>query len=128
MPRPLLRFAQVVLVFAVFCMANGSDFIAQGFAWGTMIIDYSSRETVVEAVIDTFDGSHPCTICKRVDEQQGGQTKRISEASLRKLDLCFEAGEQYDLGRFVVVSLFPPFAAKTVRVGGEPPFQPPRLA
>ncbi len=108
MPRALLRLAQIVLVFAVFCMANGSDFVAQGLAWGTMIIDYSSHETVVEAVIDTFDGSHSCTICKRVDEQQGSQTKRISEARLRKLDLCFEAEEHYDLGQLGSVSFSSP--------------------
>jgi len=127
MPRPLFRFAQIILVFAVFCMANGSDFIAQGFAWGTMIIDYSSHDTVVEAVLKTFDGNHPCKICKKVDEQQHSQTKRMMEAGLRKLDLCCATPDLLilpDLGG----TTFPAFEAKTLPMSAEPPFQPPRLA
>jgi hypothetical protein len=127
MPRPLLRFAQVILVFAVFCMANGSDFIVQGFAWGTMIIDYSSRDTVVEAVLKTFDGNHPCKICKKVDEQQNSQTKRMIETGLRKLDLCCAAPELFELPDLGSTS-FPAFETKTLPMSGDPPFQPPRSA
>jgi len=127
MPRPLLRFAQVILVFAVFCMVNGPDFIAQGFAWGTMIIDYSTRDTVVEAVLKTFDGSHPCKICKRVDEQQGGETKRMIETSLRKLHLCCVSTDDFDLGGLVSTT-FPSLVVTTVSGNLEPPFLPPRVA
>lgn len=127
MPRPLLRLAQVFLVVAVFCLVNGSDFIAQGVAWGTMIFDYSAHDTVMNAVLKTFDGGHPCDLCKKVDEHQGSQQRSLAENNLRKLHLCAIEPEPFHLAG-VAVQTFPAYVPKVVHVGSRPDLPPPRVA
>ncbi len=127
MPRPLLRLAQALLVLAAFCLANGPDFLAQGVAWSTMIIDYSASDTVASAVAKTFDGEHPCRLCQRVDEHQGSQQKRAVESSLRKLHLCCVTTEVFDLGAPARVE-FPIIRTQDVRLSFQPPVPPPRVA
>jgi hypothetical protein len=126
MPRPLLRLAQVLLVLAAFCLVNGPDFLAQGVAWSTMIIDYSASDTVASAVAKTFDGEHPCRLCKQVDEHQRSPQKRAVESSLRKLHLCCVPGEVFELGAPIPAE-FPCIDARDVRLSVQPPVPPPRV-
>lgn len=44
----------------------------QGVAWVTMLVDNSRNGSLVEAVGKTFDGQHPCSLCKAV---ASGQTE-----------------------------------------------------
>jgi len=127
MPRPLLRLAQALLVLAAFCLVNGPDFLAQGVAWSTMIIDYSASDSVASAVVKTFDGEHPCRLCQRVDEHQGSQQKRVIESSLRKLHLCCVMAEVFDLGAPVTAEFFT-VSTQDVRLSFQPPVPPPRVA
>lgn len=48
----------------------------QMFAWGKMIVDYSSERGVVAGVSDTFDGEHPCDLCKSIAEAKKDDSKR----------------------------------------------------
>jgi len=38
----------------------------QSVAWTTMVIEYSKRAPLREAVAQTFDGAHPCSLCHAV--------------------------------------------------------------
>lgn len=125
MPRPLLRLAQGLLVLAAFCLINGADFIAQSVAWSTMILDYSSGDTVAAAVVKTFDGTHSCRLCQEVSRQQGSEQRKIAETDLQKLHLCCFSDDAFDWGAPARAE-FAPFKAKEERMVFQPPFPPPR--
>lgn len=64
--------------------------ILQSVAWTGMIIVYSQTAPLPEALVKTFDGQHPCQLCKVV--QAGKQTEqRQTEQKLNtKLDFFCE--------------------------------------
>jgi len=56
----------------------------QVVAWTGMVISYSQDRPVTEAVSDTFDGHHPCKLCKQIAK---------GKRSERKSDFQFELGK-----------------------------------
>ncbi len=66
-PSPL-RLAQRGIVL-VLCLALGLHWaLLQGIAWTGMLLSFASEGSVIEAVEKTFDGQHPCELCKKVKE------------------------------------------------------------
>ena len=63
MTRRLLRLTVVpILIFVI-----GMHWvILQSVAWTGMIIVYSQTAPLREALAKTFDGEHPCGLCKAV--------------------------------------------------------------
>ncbi len=50
-----------------------------------MAVDYSSDEnSVSEALTKTFDGKHPCKLCKLVREGKKSESKQQTEFDLKK--------------------------------------------
>jgi hypothetical protein len=65
--------------------------LLQTVAWTGMLCAYSSGSSFTEAVVKTFDGKHPCPLCKiikrgRAEEQKRQQEPRIDPTF--KLDLA----------------------------------------
>jgi len=55
------------LVVLVLCLSLGLQWIAlQGIAWTGMLISFARDGSLTEAVAKTFDGAHPCPLCKMV--------------------------------------------------------------
>lgn len=51
------------------CLSVGLHWgLLQAIAWTGMLVDYSRGATLSEAIHKTFDGQHPCKLCKMVDE------------------------------------------------------------
>lgn len=63
MPRPTRILTWLMLAMLV----GGHWGMLQVVAWTGMLIDYSRDATFAEAWGKTFDGEHPCSICKTVD-------------------------------------------------------------
>jgi hypothetical protein len=63
MPRSTHLLTWLMLVMLV----GGHWGMLQVVAWTGMLIDYSRDATFAEAWDKTFDGEHPCRICKTVD-------------------------------------------------------------
>jgi hypothetical protein len=59
----------------------------QSAAWMGMIIKYSHDGSFSEAIEKTFDGQHPCKLCKLVNAGKKAEKKSESKDSLKKLDL-----------------------------------------
>jgi hypothetical protein len=72
--------SRAVGIFAL-CCAIGLQWIAlQSIAWTAMIVDYSKRGSLCEAIAQTFDGAHPCSLCHIVNK--GKTTERKSDLQL----------------------------------------------
>ncbi len=48
----------------------------QGVAWVTMLVDNSQESSLVDAVSKTFDGQHPCPLCKAVATGQSEEREQ----------------------------------------------------
>jgi len=51
--------------------------VLQVVAWAGMIVSYSQEAPLGEAVVKTFDGEHPCNLCKQI--AKGKQSEKKSE-------------------------------------------------
>ena len=66
--------------------------LLQTIAWTGMIVSYSRDASLAEAVSKTFDGKHPCKMCKvikqaRAEEKQQQQKQESKPDSKIKLAL-----------------------------------------
>jgi len=117
--------ARVTTVVAL-CCAIGLHWVAlQSFAWATMIIDYSKRGPLCQAIAQTFDGAHPCSLCHFVSKAKNSEKKQDLRSPLPKIDMiCAPLANRIE-------RLFVPFEYTarnffSFEVGHSPPVPPPR--
>jgi len=99
----------------------------QSVAWVGMFVSFSADSPVGVALVKTFDGKHPCNLCKVVAEGKKAEQQQDTPKLLAKLDLLLVQNS---------VWLCPPEAAPlaTVLVHSNPsrldapPSPPPRAA
>jgi hypothetical protein len=117
--------ARVATIIAL-CCAIGLHWIAlQSVAWTTMIIDYSKRAPLREAVTQTFDGAHPCSLCHAVSTGKNSEKKSDLQSSTPKIDMICAPR---------AIRLLPPFRRfeyvstdfSLSRIGQPPLIPPPR--
>jgi len=90
-----------------------------------MIIDYSKRGTFCQAIAQTFDGAHPCSLCHIVDKGKTTEKKSDLKLLTPKVDMICTKG---------AVTLVPPIAYvdyvaahfPVFKLGESPPVPPPR--
>ena len=123
MPSGLLKWLTVVTLTFVL---GGHWAILQSVAWVTMVAGYSQADPFKEALVKTFDGRHPCPICKFVAQGKKSEQKQGTQKLLTKLDFFLDSPR---------IIIFPPrvdpprpFATRTADTRKEsPPTPPPRL-
>jgi len=93
--RLVQKLAVVVLTFAL----GGHWAILQSVAWMTMVAGYSQTAPLKEALVKTFDGKHPCSICKFVANGKKSEQKQETQKLLTKLDFFLAS---------TTAGLFPP--------------------
>jgi hypothetical protein len=87
------RVGRFVTIFAL-CCAIGLHWIAlQSVAWTTMLVDYSKRVPLREAIAQTFDGAHPCSLCHVVSTGKNSEKKSDLQSPASKIDMiCVALG------------------------------------
>lgn len=83
----LLRLSKILALIAAVQILGGHWMALQSVAWVGMVIDYSKSTSLTTAIEKTFDGGHPCELCKTVNK---GRTEEQKDASM-KLVVKFEA-------------------------------------
>ena len=71
------RIPRLAIVAALACSIGLHWGFLQSVAWVGMVVNYSQSGTVTEALAKTFDGKHPCALCKTI--AKGKQTEKKSE-------------------------------------------------
>ena len=97
----------------------------QSIAWVGMVVTYSQDGTLGEALSKTFDGKHPCKLCKAVQE---GQKSEKKETAL-KLDIKKEFWSEAEITLPCPptdFSLLPSFSHSALSRTETPPVPPPR--
>lgn len=71
--------------------------LMQTVAWTGMIISYSRDGSFTEAVSKTFDGQHPCCLCKMIQKGQAEEKKQegqqVKPGSKLELGLVWNSSE-----------------------------------
>ena len=122
----LKKIGHVLLVIALVAMIGGHWAVLQTVAWSTMLADNLRVSSFSEAVERTFDGKHPCTLCKQISAGKKAEKKTEISFEIKKLEFVSN----------VVTQVFKPFQSFYLLQNPDlaaheftfqPPSPPPRL-
>ena len=123
----VLRQIGRIAIIGALCCAIGLHWVAlQSFAWTSMLIEYSKRAPLCQAIAQTFDGAHPCSLCHIVATGKASEKKTEIQSPVPKIDIICVAR---------VIQLISPVALfdYTLRdfsvseIEHSPPVPPPRV-
>ena len=121
----LRSISKGLLVCLLVCGISGHWAVLQSVAWTTMLFENLHDSPVFVAVQKTFDGKHPCRICKVVAEGKKSEQRQEAQTQGLKIELICE-----------LQSVAMPLAPESVHAGNwaalihsrneAPPLPPPR--
>lgn len=119
--------ARLLLVIAL-CVSLGTHWFAlQSFAWARMLLQNSRQYSLTDAVARTFDGDHPCNLCKTVQHSKKQSDQQQKETATKKMDLraVIAASDLvFPAGKFSLRKVASP---QFGRRADRPPVPPPRF-
>jgi hypothetical protein len=74
------------MVLAVLAAMGTHWTVLQSLAWTRMLADNLGSYSFTEAVQKTFDGKHPCVLCKVISAGKKSEQKREFTAQMEKLE------------------------------------------
>jgi hypothetical protein len=121
-----VRFGKILVVTAL-VLTTGAQWAAlQTVAWTTMLAaNLSSRQSLAEAVSETFDGKHLCPLCKAIAAAKKSEKKSEAVASTMKMEFP-PVAEKIILFPPARFELLPHADAFAKDFFPKPPLQPPR--
>lgn len=120
------RISRVIVFFAAVQILGGHWMALQSAGWIGMLADYSRGATLVTAFEKTFDGAHPCELCKVVQSGREQEKKEVTKVVV-KLEGVLTAGIGLPWPRTGDRS-YPPHTPVNVERRLAPPTPPPRVA
>jgi hypothetical protein len=116
-----------LLVVMALVLATGLHWAAlQSVAWATMLAGNLRGDSFSQAVCKTFDGKHPCCLCKAIAAAKKAGKKSDAVSPVLKMEFPPVTGPMILIppARFEIVPLTDAFAES---VSSQPPFPPPRV-
>ena len=68
--RVLGRLFKALVIVALVSSIGLHWVLLQSVAWTSMVVSYAQTGTFREALAKTFDGKHPCPLCKEINQQE----------------------------------------------------------
>jgi hypothetical protein len=90
-----------------------------------MVVNYSQRCSFAQALAKTFDGHHPCDLCKHITKARDTEKKQDKQVVSGKTDLFCTTARSVSLPLFVSFE-YPELMTASIH-GAEQPPSPPRL-
>jgi hypothetical protein len=87
-----VRFGKTFVILALVAMLGAHWTLLQTIAWTTMLADNLQSSSLHVAMEKTFDGQHPCCLCKAI--AAGKKSERKNESSLQKQKLEFPPAKE----------------------------------
>jgi hypothetical protein len=94
----LARLARIFIVLALAGSIGLQWTFLQAVAWTGMVISYAQDAPLVEAVSKTFDGKHPCKLCRQISEGKKSEKRPEARVELKKFEF------QYLVEAFVLLA------------------------
>jgi len=121
----LFRFGHVLMLVALLA-ASGTHWAAlQSVAWATMLAQNWQSAPLTQALEKTFDGKHPCPLCKVVAAGKAAEQKSDFALELKKLEYP-PAPERFILVGPSQFRLLPEITFSAEALTQEPPVPVPR--
>lgn len=121
----LQKAVRLVLIVALFAATGGRWALLQSVAWSAMLVQYSHSSNLASAVEQTFDGRHPCALCKKIAQGRHEEKKQDAQVVPGKLEFCSQPLAPLFLqpDNFWQMNLCDAFSEAIVH---QPPVPPPR--
>jgi hypothetical protein len=81
-----VRLGKLFVIFALVAATNAHWAVLQSVAWTTMFADNLRTHSAAEAVAQTFDGKHPCSLCKAIAAGKKSEKRTEFPLPLQKLE------------------------------------------
>jgi hypothetical protein len=121
--------ARSFVIGALLVSLGGHLVLLQTVAWSTMLLSYSQNASLKEAAKKTFDGDHPCPLCKAVKESRKEEKKLPMFKAESKKEMLPPAGVALYERIGHVFGLEPTHYRFTISLGPDDvAVPPPRLA
>ena len=115
-----------MLVIAALVLTTGLHWAAlQTVAWSAMLASHLRTQSVEESMAQTFDGLHPCCLCKAIAAAKQAEKKDETAASVLKFEFPLYA-ETFILTPPVGFAPVPPGSFSPASISFKPPLPPPR--
>lgn len=85
----LARLSRFAIVIALACTIGLHWALCQAVAWASMVATYSQEASLTEAIAKTFDGKHPCPLCKHISKSKRAEKTTDSTLDLKKLEFPY---------------------------------------
>lgn len=131
------RFVRIIVaVLGCLHLCGGHWGVMQAVAWTNMLIDYSAQDGLMTGAKKTFDGEHPCCMCKAISEGKKQESKSpdsklpLPAQGLVLKECVFSPAFVISppAPRDCVVLSTPALDLRGQILGCRPPVPPPRLA
>jgi hypothetical protein len=83
------RLPRLAIVVALACSIGLHWGFLQAVAWVGMLVNYSQDAPFEEAVVKTFDGKHPCALCKQIAQGKRSEKKSEAPAAGKKFEFSY---------------------------------------
>ena len=97
----------------------------QSVAWVGMVITYSQDGSLTQALVKTFDGKHPCSLCNQIAQAQKSQKKSDRHFEVKKLEFI-SAGQVTALAAPIHFQVQSVGDSSAPQLSETPPVPPPR--
>ena len=130
------RLRTFLVLLSCLHLCVGVDAMLQGVAWSRMLVTYSAQAGLAAGVTMTFDGQHPCCMCKSIagarQQRQDKNEEAPAVTSIRMILKEFIAPGNFEAPApaaidFLAVGLVPLPSGGSIH-GEGPPVPPPREA
>jgi hypothetical protein len=104
--------------------ATGTHWLAlQSVAWTAMLAENLHSTSWQQAVERTFDGKHPCCLCKQIAAAKKSEKKSDAQVEIKKLDYSYTTFEFVFCppSHFYEISAPDDVAASLTRAPSDPP-------
>ncbi len=82
----LARFGKFLVVVALVTTIGLQWAVLQSVAWTTMLANNLRTQSLAEAVTHTFDGKHPCCLCKTIAAAKKSGKKTEFALQIQKIE------------------------------------------
>jgi len=83
------RLSKLAVVAALACSIGLHWELLQSAAWFGMVVHYSQKAPFAVALLKTFDGKHPCALCKVVTKGRSAEKQGERPAASKKFEFSY---------------------------------------
>lgn len=120
------RLGHALLIVALVAALGGHWAVLQTVAWTNMLAANLRTDSLEIAVAKTFDGSHPCGLCKEISAGKTAEKKTEFPSLAKKLEFV-SVCPVFIFSSPTDFYLVPEIEALACPLGQQPPVPPPRL-